>query len=57
MTCSEDEVDFRIYRVMAKKLKSQLGEQAKKTKQTILDAVYQYCNDTVNEVNKGYLEM
>ena len=57
MTCSEDEVDFRIYRVMAKKLKAQLSEQAKKTKLTILDAVYQYCNDTVNEVNKGYLEM
>jgi len=57
MTCSEDEVDFRIYRVMAKKLKVQLGEQAKKVKQNILDAVYQYCNDTVNEVNKGYLEM
>jgi len=57
MTCSEDEVDFRVYRVMAKKLKVQLGEQAKKVKLNILDAVYQYCNDTVNEVNKGYLEM
>ena len=35
MTLSEDEVNFRIFRVMSKKLKEQLGEEANKIKERI----------------------
>lgn len=51
MTLSEDEVNFRIFRVMAKKFKNDLSDQASKHKERILDATYKYCVDTVNEVN------
>lgn len=51
MTLSEDEVNYKIFRVMAKKFKNELSEQASKIKEKILDATYKYCVDTVNEVN------
>lgn len=57
MTLSEDEVDFRIFRVMAKRLKEQLAEAAAKIKQEILDATYKHCTDTVTSVFKTYNEM
>lgn len=57
MTLSEDEVDFKIFRIMSKKMKSDLGEQATKIKDRILEATYQYCTETVAEVYKTYTEM
>ena len=57
MTLSEDEVDYRIFRVMSKKLKEQLGEEANKIKERILEATYNYCTDTVNDVFKTYNNM
>lgn len=57
MTLSEDEVDYRIFRVMAKKLKEELGDQAMKHKERILDATYNYCTETVASVYKTYTEM
>ncbi len=57
MTLSEDEVNFRIFRVMSKKLKEQLGEEANKIKERILEATYNYCTDTVNDVFKTYNNM
>lgn len=57
MTLSEDEVDFRIFRVMSKKLKTQLGDKALDWKNMILDATYQYCTDTVQITFKIYNEM
>jgi hypothetical protein len=57
MTLSEDEVDFRIFRIMAKKLKDELGETAMKHKKSILDATYNYCTETVASVYKTYTEM
>jgi hypothetical protein len=57
MTLSEDEVDFRIFRVMSKKLKTQLGEKAQEWKNMILDATYNYCTETVANVFKIYNDM
>jgi hypothetical protein len=57
MTCSEDEVDFRIFRVMAKKLKENLAKNAESIKMEILNATYKYCTDTVNAVNANYKDM
>jgi hypothetical protein len=57
MTLSEDEVDFRIFRVMAKEMKRDLGDQAMKHKERILDATYNYCTETVASVLKTYYEM
>lgn len=57
MTLSEDEVDFRIFRVMAKKLKDELGDAAMKHKDRILDATYNHCTETVATVFKTYNEM
>lgn len=57
MTLSEDEVDFRIFRVIAKNLKEELGDQANKIKEKILDQTYKYCTDTVTDVFKTYSDM
>ena len=57
MTLSEDEVDYRIFRVIAKKLKEELGDQANKIKEKILEATYNYCTETVSEVNATYNDM
>lgn len=50
MTLSEDEVNFDILRVITKKLKNELADQAQKLKERILEATYQYCNDTVADI-------
>lgn len=57
MTLSEDEVDYRLFRVMAKKLKTQLGDKALEWKNMILDATYNYCVDTVTNINNIYNDM
>ena len=57
MTLKEDVVNFKIYRVVTKKMKEELGDQALKIKESILDATYAYCNESVAEVNKIYMEM
>lgn len=57
MTCSEDEVDFRIFRVMAKNLKEKLAQNADTIKMEILNETYKYCTDTVNAVNANYKDM
>ena len=54
MTLSEDEVNFDILRVITKKLKNELADQALKLKDRILEATYQYCNDTVADIQKSY---
>ena len=57
MTLTEDEVNFRIFRIQAKKMKESLGDEANKIKERILEATYNYCVDTVNEVRKTYIDM
>lgn len=57
MTLSEDEVNFRIFRVMAKKIKEQLGDAADKIRIAVLDATYNHCVTTVNETRKTYNDM
>ena len=57
MTLAEDEVDFRVFRAMTKKMKEELGEQAIKHRDRILDETYKYCTDTVSQVNQTYAEM
>ena len=57
MTCSEDEVDFRIFRVMTKKIKDSLAKSAENIKMEILNATYKYCIDTLNSVNASYKDM
>jgi len=57
MTLSEDEVDYKVFRVMCKKLKQQLGDEAQKIMDKIIESTYQHCVDTVNSVNKTYKEM
>lgn len=57
MTCSEDEVDFKIFRVMTKKLKDNLAKRADNIKTEILNATYKFCMDTVKAVNANYKDM
>lgn len=57
MTLREDVVNFKIYRVVTKKMKESLGNEALKIKDKILDETYKYINESVAEVNKVYMEM
>ena len=57
MTLSEDAVNFKIYRVNTKKMKDDLGDQANKIKEKILEATYNYCNESIANVNKVYMDM
>lgn len=57
MTLSEDDVDFRIFRVSTNRLKQELGDQAKQVKERILQATYDYCASTVQTVYQTYSEM
>lgn len=57
MTLAEDEVNFRLFRVVTKKLKNELAEQAHKTKEKILDATYNYCKETVQKCSKQFNEL
>lgn len=57
MTCSEDEVNYRIFRVMTKKLKKDLAKCAENIKMEILTATYKFCTDTVTTVNAHYKDM
>jgi hypothetical protein len=57
MTLREDVVNFKIYQVVTKKMKEELGSQALKIKEKILDATYAYCNESIGEVNKIYMDM
>jgi preprotein translocase subunit SecE len=38
-------------------MKEELGSQALKIKEKILDATYAYCNESIAEVNKIYMDM
>jgi hypothetical protein len=57
MTLSEDEVNYKLFRISAKKMKNELGERALKWKNLILETTYNYCNDTTNELKKLYFDM
>ena len=57
MTLSEDEVNFRLFRVSAKKMKNELGDRANKWKMLLLETTYNYCNDRTNELKKEYITM
>jgi hypothetical protein len=57
MTLSEDEVNFKVFRIMTKKFKQELSEQATKIKEKILEATYKYCVDTTNEINAHFQMM
>ena len=57
MTLSEDEVNFRIFRVIAKNLKNELGDKANQIKDKILEQTYKYCTTTVDSVNQTYRDM
>ena len=54
MTLAEDEVNFRLFRVVTKKLKNELADQANKCKERILDATYNYCKETVLQCSKDF---
>ena len=57
MTLSEDEVDFRVFRVVCKKMKQQLAEEAEKIKTKILDETYNWVVSTVDRIDDTYKEM
>jgi hypothetical protein len=57
MTCSEDIVSFRVFGVVCKKLKQQLGDEANKTKERILEETYNWCVQTVERVTQDYENM
>jgi len=57
MTLAEDEVDFRIFRVMTQKMKETLGNKAIEHRDRILEETYKYCTDTTSSVLKTYIEM
>jgi len=43
MNLSNDVVDFPLFRVMAQNMKNNLGHQADKIKEKLLEGVYRYC--------------
>jgi len=57
MTLSEDEVNYKMFRIMTKKLKEDLADQADKCKERIMEATYNYCKETVMSCNKQYQEL
>ena len=57
MNLSNDVVDFPIFRIMCGKIKKELGAQADKLKQSILEAISNYCVSAVDQINKTYDEM
>jgi dynein heavy chain len=57
MTCSEDIVSYRVFSVVCKKLKQQLGDEANKIKERILEETYNWCVTTVERINDTYKEM
>lgn len=57
LTLAEDEVNFNIFRVITKKLKNDLAEQAQKCKERILEATYHYCKETVSKCSKQFNEL
>jgi len=54
MTLSEDEIDFNVFKIITKKLKNELGEQAQKLKDKILEATYNWCNEVTVETRKTF---
>jgi hypothetical protein len=57
MTLSEDEINYKIFKIVTKKLKNELADRAAKIKQDIMDATYKYCNETTDQVRKSYFEL
>jgi len=43
MNLSNDVVDYPLFRVMAQNMKTNLGNQAEKIKEKLLEGVYKYC--------------
>ena len=54
MTLSENEVNFRIFQVIAKDFKIKLSDEANKIRDLILKETYKYCVETVKEVQRTY---
>lgn len=54
MTLVQDDVDFKIFSVVCKKLKERLGNEALEIKKKILDETYKYCVNTVETSTKTY---
>lgn len=57
MTCSEDVVSYRVFSVACKKLKQQLGDEANKIKERVLEETYNWCVATVERIDATYKEM
>jgi hypothetical protein len=57
MTCSEDDINFNIFKVVTKKLKNELGDQAAKIRDKILEATYNWCNENTIEIRKTFTVM
>lgn len=57
MTLAENTVNLKIYRVNTQKMKRDLGDEAHKIKTKILEATYAYCNESIGEINRVYMEM
>ncbi len=57
MNLSNDIVDFPLFRVMAQSMKTNLGNQAEKIKDKLLEGVYKYCQKSVVHINKTYDDM
>ena len=49
--------DYPMFRVKAEKLKKQLAGLAAKIKRKIIDKCYEWCNSSVNKIEKTYLDM
>lgn len=50
-------VDFPLFRVMTKKMKEELCNQASKTKEKIMDALYTYNKNSVRKIGETYEDM
>lgn len=57
LNISNDNIDFTMFRVLAQKIKSELYNQCHAIKTKLLEAVDQWCKDSVNHIQTTYSDM
>ena len=57
MNLCNDVVDFPLFRIQAENMKRDLGKQAYKIKERLMEATYKYCSKSVEDIYKTYEEM
>ncbi len=57
LNLTSDTVDFPIFRLLAANAKEYLSHQAEKIRNALLDAVYLYCQKSVEKINESVKDM